>query len=213
MSIRLPAAALLGGPVALFLLGAAPASPSSTDAPPAKAPSSSSSFVEIARVLQSPRCMNCHPVGNAPLQTDQSTPHKQNIQRSFTALGGSCNTCHQTANLAGAHMPPGAPVWKLPPAETPMVFQGKSPAQLCRDLKDPEKNGRRSLDQILHHVSDDELVKWGWNPGGGRTTPPLAHDAFVQRMTAWIAQGAPCPDEKAAAPQVEPSKPTLEVKK
>ena len=154
-------------------------------------------FVEVARVLQSPRCMNCHPQGDAPLQTDASKPHKQNIRRAFSSLGGSCATCHQRSNLSGAHLPPGAPGWGLPPAATPMVFQGKSSAALCRDLKDPEKNGRRSLQDLLHHVRDDELVKWGWTPGAGRTVPPLTHEAFVQKVSDWISQGAPCPVEAA----------------
>jgi hypothetical protein len=151
-------------------------------------------FNDVARVLQSPRCMNCHPAGDAPLQSDQSRPHKQNIKRVFSSLGGTCKTCHQDANLPGAHMPPGAPGWRMPPAETPMVFQGKSPAQLCVDLKDPNKNGHRSLNDLIHHVSADPLVLWGFNPGVGRTAPPLSHAAFVTRVTDWVALGAPCPN-------------------
>ena len=42
-------------------------------------------FVEIARVLQSPRCRNCHPSGNAPLQTDAGIPHAMNISRATAA--------------------------------------------------------------------------------------------------------------------------------
>src|SRR5688500_10259130 len=91
---------------------------------------SSTSFGAIAAVLQSPRCMNCHPAGEAPLQTDESRPHKQNIQRVFSSLGGSCMTCHQEATMPGANLPPGAPHWSMPPADTPMVFEGKTPAQL-----------------------------------------------------------------------------------
>jgi hypothetical protein len=150
--------------------------------------------------------MNCHPAGDAPLQTDASTPHKQNIKRSFVNLGGSCSTCHQTANLPGAHMPPGAPHWTLPPMATPMVFQGKSPGLLCRDLKDPEKNGHRSLDDLLRHVRDDELVKWGWNPGPNRTQPPLPHDEFVKKVSAWISEGAPCPVDVPAVKVKEASR-------
>jgi hypothetical protein len=162
--------------------------------PPAVAPHA---FNDIARVLLSPRCMNCHPSGDAPLQTDAARPHKQNIKRAFIGLGGNCSTCHQTRNLSGAHLPPGAPNWSLAPAS--MVFQGKSAATLCRDVKDPEKNGHRSLDDLLHHLRDDELVKWGWTPGPGRTLPPLGRDDFVRKVTDWIAQGAPCPDETEVA--------------
>ena len=38
----------------------------------AQSQSVSTPFMEIAQVLQSPRCMNCHPAGDAPLQTDES---------------------------------------------------------------------------------------------------------------------------------------------
>jgi hypothetical protein len=152
------------------------------------------SFEEIARVLQSPRCMNCHPAGDAPLQTDLSRPHKQNIKRSFSELGGSCASCHQDSALPGANVPPGAPHWNMPPAATPMVFEGKTVAQLCVDLKDPEQNGHRSLEDLVHHVGHDPLVLWAFNPGGTRTAPPMSHEAFVQLISDWVAVGAPCPN-------------------
>lgn len=156
-------------------------------------PSEEAPFEGIARVLQSPRCMNCHPSGDAPLQTDASRPHKQYIKRAFSNLGGTCMTCHQAAPLPDRNTPPGAPHWTMPPAETPMVFQGKSVAQLCEDLKDPNQNGHRSLDDLVHHVSSDPLVLWGFNPGAGRTTPPMTHDAFIALISEWVALGAPCP--------------------
>ena len=150
-------------------------------------------FSPVQSVLQSPRCMNCHPAGDAPLQTDLSRPHKQNIKRSFPTLGGSCATCHQETTMPGEHMPPGAPHWAMPPEATPMVFQGKSGAQLCADLKDLSKNGNRSLADLEHHVTNDPLVVWGFNPGPGRTVPPLTHAAFIARVHDWVAAGAPCP--------------------
>jgi len=149
-------------------------------------------FDAIVGVLQSPRCMNCHPSGDAPLQTDASRPHKQNIQRAFVDLGGSCQTCHQDAEMPGDHMPPGALHWNLPPPT--MAFQGKTPAALCADLQDETKNGGRSLDALVHHVSTDPLVLWGFDPGPNRTPPPMTHAAFVALMTDWVAEGAPCPN-------------------
>jgi hypothetical protein len=151
------------------------------------------SFTPIQQVLQHPRCMNCHPAGDAPLQTDQSRPHKMNIKRVFSQLGGSCQTCHQDTTMPGEHMPPGAAHWAMPPAATPMTFEGKSASQLCADVKDLSKNGNRSLADLRHHVEHDPLVVWGFNPGQGRTSPPLSHAAFLTAVDAWIAQGAPCP--------------------
>ena len=95
--------------------------------------------------------------------------------------------------MPGDHMPPGAPHWGMPPAATPMTFQGKSATQLCLDVKDPAKNGNRSLTDLRHHVEHDPLVVWAFNPGQNRTPPPLSHAAFLAAVDAWIAEGAPCP--------------------
>ncbi|HWU85881.1 MAG TPA: Isoquinoline 1-oxidoreductase subunit, partial [Kofleriaceae bacterium] len=133
-------------------------------------------FVEVARVLQSPRCRNCHPVGDRPLQGDPGKPHAQNISRASVAAGLPCSTCHQERNSDAIGIPggpPGAPRWGLPPAEHPMVFQGRTVTALCEQLKDPAQNGGKTLAQLLEHVSHDPLVLWGWSPGGKRPTPPL----------------------------------------
>src|SRR5262249_4341628 len=98
----------------------------------------------IYGVLESPRCMNCHPSGDAPLQGDDSHPHAQFVTRGADgqgAVGMRCETCHQTANLDTPHLPPGAPHWHLPRPEMPLVFQGRSSGELCRQLRDPAKNG------------------------------------------------------------------------
>lgn len=153
-------------------------------------------FVDVARVLQSPRCMNCHPSGDAPLQTDHATPHKMNITRASVKAGLPCATCHQAHNSETVGVPggpPGAPGWNLPPADMPMVFQGKTVTELCEQLKDPARNGHRTLEQLIEHVEKEPLVLWGWAPGGNRTLPPLSHDAFVAAVKTWVASGGACP--------------------
>ncbi|HJZ57235.1 MAG TPA: hypothetical protein VKE74_19860, partial [Gemmataceae bacterium] len=104
-----------------------------------------------------------------------------------------CANCHQATNLPGENMPPGNPNWHLPPADMPMVFQDKTPGELARQLKDPKQNGGKTLEQILHHVEEDKLVTGSWDPGDGRTKPPLTHAEFVQKMREWVAKGAPEP--------------------
>src|SRR6185436_12198909 len=50
----------------------------------------------IYGVLQHPRCMNCHPVGDAPLQGDDSHVHAQYVTRGADgqgAVGMRCDTC------------------------------------------------------------------------------------------------------------------------
>ncbi len=153
-------------------------------------------FAEVARVLQSPRCQNCHPAGDRPLQTDAGRPHAMNISRTSDASGLACSACHQDRNSEALGIPggpPGAPHWGLPPAETPMVFEGLTVRELCHQLKDPAQTGGRDLAALLHHVSEDPLVTWGWNPGGTRTLPPLTHPAFVAAFRTWVESGGACP--------------------
>src|SRR3954465_7052701 len=94
------------------------------------AAASRAAFLEVYKVLMHPRCMNCHPNGDRPLQGDNSHVHTMNIKRGETGMGKfaqKCGNCHQDKNLAGQNMPPGNPNWHLPPARNRMVFQGKSP--------------------------------------------------------------------------------------
>jgi hypothetical protein len=154
-------------------------------------------FLAAYKVFMSPRCMNCHPAGDAPLQGDDSHIHSQNVQRGPDGKGKfalKCANCHQDANLPGENMPPGNPNWHLPPPETRMVFQGKSPAELARALKDPKLNGGKTLEQLLKHVTEDKLVLAGWDPGDGRAKPPLTHEEFAQKMREWIEKGAAVPE-------------------
>jgi hypothetical protein len=154
-------------------------------------------FLEAYRVFMHPRCMNCHPSGDRPLQGDDSHVHAQNVQRGKGGKGKyalKCANCHQEANVAGENMPPGNPNWHLPKPEMPLVFQGKSPRELAIALKDPKQNGGKTLEQLLHHVSEDKLVLGGWNPGDGRTKPPLTHAEFVKKVKEWIEGGAAIPE-------------------
>ncbi len=150
-------------------------------------------FVEIAKVLQSPRCQNCHPSGDAPLHGDSGAAHSMNVSRHSVSSGLHCTTCHRSENQEEMHAPPGVPGWRMPPEDTPMVFQGLSTADLCARLKDTTKNGGRSLDALRDHMEHDALVLWAWKPGPGRTTPPIRHDALVTHVKGWVSAGGPCP--------------------
>jgi hypothetical protein len=154
-------------------------------------------FLEAYMVFMHPRCMNCHPAGDVPLQGDDSRAHDQNVKRGRDGSGRyalKCVNCHQQTNLKGENMPPGAPTWLLPPPDMPMVFQGKTPGELCRLQKDPLRNGGKTLEELIKHISEDKLVLWGWDPGDGRTRPPLSHAQFAQKMREWVTKGAACPD-------------------
>jgi len=158
---------------------------------------SAEAFAKASRVLLHPRCLNCHPAGDRPLVGDRSAPHLMNVVRGPEGLGKNglwCSTCHPEKNAPGERTPPGAPEWQLPPAEMPMVFEKKTPRQLCEQLKDPVRNGHRSLAELLEHVREAPLVLWGWHPGEGRTPVPVPHEVFVKLMTEWAEKGGACPE-------------------
>jgi hypothetical protein len=154
------------------------------------------SFMQVYKVLMSPRCMNCHPSGDIPLNGDDHHLHPQGVKRGIDGKGVyalKCTNCHQKQNTPGLNMPPGTTEeWHLPPADMKMVFQGKTPQELAEQMKDPKRNGGKSPHDLLEHVKTD-LVKWGWNPGEGRTTPPLSYAEFVKQWNQWISSGAVAP--------------------
>jgi hypothetical protein len=157
-------------------------------------------FETVRGVLQSPRCVNCHPAGDVPLQGDDSHLHLQNVRRGPDGNGVAgleCTACHGRANPPdsyGARQPPGVKNgWHLPPPGMKMVFEGVGSRALCEGLKDPTQNGGKDLPALLEHVSADPIVLWGWQPGRGRAPVALPHAEFVSAFRAWADAGAPCP--------------------
>ena len=73
-----------------------------------------------------------------------------------------------------------------------MVFQGKTPEQLAKQLVNPKTNGGKTMKQLIQHA-DDGLVKIGWNMGEGRPAPPLSHAEFKKAWITWIENGAYVP--------------------
>lgn len=150
-------------------------------------------FKEAGKVLQHPRCLNCHPSGERPLQTDAMRPHEPLVVRGEDGHGApvmGCNTCHHRDNYNPAHVP-GHPQWHLAPLE--MAWVGKSLSQICEQLKDPARNGGKSLAAVVQHSAEDSLVGWGWSPGVGRTAAPGTQQRFGELMRAWADAGAHCP--------------------
>ena len=128
-------------------------------------------FASVATVLASPRCANCHIAGESPRHGDDGHPHSMNVRRGPDGRGTPamrCTNCHQDVSSSTPHAPPGAPDWRLPPPATPMAWKELTPGDQCRMLKDQTKNGRRTLADLLEHVSRDRIVTSSWNPGPGR---------------------------------------------
>jgi hypothetical protein len=150
-------------------------------------------FEEAGKVLQHPRCVNCHPASDRPLQTDRMRPHQPLVVRGADghgAAGMACNTCHGNANYDPARVP-GDPHWHLAPAS--MALEGRSIGQICEQIKDPSRNGNRDIPTILRHVAEDSLILWAWSPGAGRTPTPGRHAEFGALLQAWADAGAHCP--------------------
>ena len=182
------AAAIVG---ALWLTGAGLGQSAK---PPRADPKGLAAFARIASVLESPRCTNCHPRGNRPAQGDDRHLHLTNVQRGPTDRGLPAMTsasCHQRHNDDRAGIP-GAPHWRLAPKS--MGWSGLSRAQLCTALLDRSKNGGRRPAALVTHMTTDALVRWAWQPGRGRTPPPLSRDDLHEALLSWVAAGTPCPN-------------------
>ena len=155
-------------------------------------------FMTVYKVLMSPRCMNCHPSGDIPLQGDDNHLHTMFPKRGKEGKGVyamKCTSCHQPENTPGLNMPPGNPNWHLPPAGMKMVFQDRTPNQLAKQIMDPAQNGRKNKEQLIEHA-DDGLVLAAWNPGEGRSLPPVSHEEFKKAWITWIEKGAYAPKGK-----------------
>lgn len=152
-------------------------------------------FQEAGKVIQSPRCMNCHPATERPTQTDRMQPHQPLVVRGDGGMGAPgglvCSTCHHETNFDPAGVP-GNPKWALAPVE--MAWQGKSLGQICVQIKDKERNGGRDMAALIKHMSEDDLVGWAWHPGAGRTPAPGSQQQFGALIKAWAEAGANCPN-------------------
>lgn len=150
-------------------------------------------FTEAGKVINSPRCLNCHPGTDRPTQSNALSPHQPWVVRGADGFGAAamrCATCHQAENFDNARVP-GHPKWHLAPAS--MAWQGRTLAQICEQIKDKQRNGGKSLAQLHEHMAHDSLVGWAWHPGGKRSPAPGTQKAFGEVVGAWIASGAHCP--------------------
>ncbi len=187
MVLAQPTAANSAGPTATL------ATPESFAGISDTAARSAALFTEAGKVLTSPRCVNCHPAGDRPLQGEAGRLHQPRVERGVDGFGTTamrCATCHQSANFDPAGVP-GHPHWHLAPRE--MAWQDKTVGEICAQIKDPARNGGRSLEQILAHLADDTLVGWAWAPGFGREPAPGTQKELGALIEAWLNTGAVCP--------------------
>ncbi|MER8463268.1 hypothetical protein [Mesorhizobium sp. M1396] len=155
---------------------------------------------KVYAVFSHPRCAGCHVADDRPRWSGAhyggTRVHAFNVQRGadgsgFGNPGLRCTTCHFSSNSNMLHGPPGAENWHLAPTE--MVWFGESSPEICAQIKDPARNGGRSLQDVALHVRDDKLVAWGWAPGGDRESAPGSAKETYEAIENWIAAGASCP--------------------
>jgi len=155
---------------------------------------SAAMFIELGKVLTHPRCLNCHPAGDYPRQGDVGRLHQPPVERGPDGFGlpaMRCPICHQQANFDPGGVP-GNPVWRLAPRE--MGWEGKTLGEICAQIKDPARNGNRSLEALVEHIGEDHLVGWAWAPGYGRQPAPGTQKEAGALVEAWVKTGAVCPN-------------------
>jgi cytochrome c5 len=151
-------------------------------------------FTELGKVLTHPRCLNCHPAGDRPRQGDMARLHQPPVERGVDGYGlpaMRCPTCHLQANVDAAGVP-GNPIWHLAPRD--MGWEGKTLREICIQIKDPARNGNRSVDALIEHIGEDHLVGWAWAPGYGRQPAPGTQKQAGALVEAWVKTGAECPN-------------------
>ncbi len=156
------------------------------------------SFDKMMDVLTHQRCMNCHPNDNIPKQGDDRHPHYFDMARGDDDKGfeaTSCTTCHQSENNEYSGVP-GAPHWSLAPAS--MGWQNLSRTEIAKKLLNKETNGGKTHEELIKHMTEDELVLWAWEPGvdadGNERTPPsVAKEEFAKAVKDWFSEGAIIP--------------------
>lgn len=157
-------------------------------------------FDKMMAVLTHKRCVNCHPAGDRPRQGEDSHYHNFGVRRGEDGHGSpalQCATCHQQENNDYSGVP-GAPEWHLAPLK--MQWEGLSRVEIARSILDPARNGGRTLEETVHHLTEHELVLWAWEPGMDangvpREKPPVPKDEYIKAVKEWAAAGAPIPEE------------------
>ena len=162
----------------------------------------------VYEVTSHPRCANCHtdpsdrPMWSGP-SYGETRQHGMNIQAGESRIGAEtlqCSTCHTTknedwdnANGTPHAAPRVAMGWQLAPVEADWF--GRSTEEICAQLRDPDRNGGRTLIDLAEHLNHDLILHWAWSPGGGREPAPYSLQEHVNDILDWGVAGMPCPQD------------------
>lgn len=162
----------------------------------------------IYEVTSHPRCSNCHvgtserPMWSGP-SYGNARVHGMNIRAGDSRIGAEylpCSSCHALTGQGGNDAPHMAPQvaadWQLAPIEADWF--GRTSSEICHQLRDPNLNGFRTVEDLATHLDHDVILHWAWAPGGGREPAPYSLQEHVNDILAWGAAGQPCIDELSA---------------
>ena len=181
-----------------LLLCAAPAAAQEPTLTPAQG---LAAWDRVFAVTSHPRCTNCHvgaegrPMWQA-LGFGQDRVHGMAIDAGESRIGAEtvpCRTCHVTSARPNTvpHAPPHIPdAWRLPPVE--LAWLGKSSAEVCAQLRDPDRNDGRTIAELVTHLQTSAFVAWSFDPGAGRSAPAGSPATIAADVARWGAAGTPC---------------------
>jgi hypothetical protein len=137
-----------------------------------------------------------------PAGEDKSRVHGMNIHAGASRTGAEaipCSTCHITSTEANdpAPAPPRAGIpWQLAPVD--FLWYEQTGREICRQLRDLDRNGGRDAAGLLDHLRHDAalggFIPRSWEPGEGRSKPPGTFEDHVRDVAEWGAAGQPCPE-------------------
>jgi|TARA_B110000908_G_scaffold162252_1_gene207462 hypothetical protein len=155
-------------------------------------------------VTSHPRCANCHvgpserPMWSGPAY-GKTRAHGMNVMAGESRIGAEtiqCSTCHayrEGVNDIPHAAPQVAMNWQLAPIEADWF--GKSSQEICAQLRDPERNGGRTMIELAEHLNHDLILHWAWNPGGGRQPAPYSLQEHIDDLLIWGVAGFPCAND------------------
>lgn len=162
----------------------------------------------IFEVASHPRCSNCHvgesdrPMWSGP-SYGKARYHGMNIRAGESRVGAEtlpCSTCHTTkqedwanANTTPHSAPRVNADWALAPIEADWF--GKASDEICQQLRDAERNGGRTFQEVAEHLGHDVILHWAWEPGGNREPAPYSLQEHVSDLLSWGVAGTPCPSD------------------
>jgi len=158
--------------------------------PKSDANASREAFLQIYKVFTSPRCQNCHPAGDSPLQGDDSHVHLQIVKRGKDGHGvyGMRATPATSPRIC-----PGATcrreIRRVAPRARNQWFSLPHADRLCRQLKIPSRPAA-ARSRIARTCFLDDLVGWGWTPTR-RALPPLSRADTIAQMKIWMTAEQP----------------------